>query len=258
MILNKLKEKLRNIQNGYIVNDDSKGFSSGKSSIRSSKLDLSHQIDTLRSLVETNRSEVTSSIYNIQKDMDLLKSSKLDNVDYFDFKSQAQSFMTSVTSGQWNNRLNDPNPDSVNKSIKSLETYFINEIKGLKNAFQIDLDTLECQLQSKIDLKDSKYQYIEMLSQKVDKQEFDNLKADVLDSEKFKEFDYRLEGLERNEHLYQALEQKAEIDHVNKALTEIHEEIDESLRSFENINEALCAENCLGRWYWRSGKLTNS
>ena len=62
------------------------------------------------------------------------------------------------------------------------------------------------------------------------------------------------------------MEQKADIDHVNKALTEIHDELDTktstneldiNLRNFENVTEALCAENWLGRWYWKSGTLKN-
>lgn len=59
------------------------------------------------------------------------------------------------------------------------------------------------------------------------------------------------------------LDIKANIDDVNHALEEIHQEIDtkvsvdemaERLREQSCINEALCAENCAGRWLWKSGE----
>ena len=62
------------------------------------------------------------------------------------------------------------------------------------------------------------------------------------------------------------MENKADIDHVNKALTEIHDELDikinntefsKNLKGYELLTESLCAENCLGRWYWKSGELKN-
>ena len=62
------------------------------------------------------------------------------------------------------------------------------------------------------------------------------------------------------------LKNKAEVDDVNKALTEIHNELDtkNSIDSFSAamdnqsiINDALCAENCIARWLWKSGKVKN-
>lgn len=62
------------------------------------------------------------------------------------------------------------------------------------------------------------------------------------------------------------LKNKAEIDDVNKALTQIHEELDAKcgLDQFNGamdnqtlINEALCAENCVARWIWKSGQVKN-
>ncbi len=57
-----------------------------------------------------------------------------------------------------------------------------------------------------------------------------------------------------------------DIDDVNKALAEITEEISQKINNREfrealndqnTINEALCAENCVGRWLWKSGDLIN-
>jgi hypothetical protein len=62
------------------------------------------------------------------------------------------------------------------------------------------------------------------------------------------------------------IDQKSNIDDVNKALTEIHGELDMktqddayqlSVREQNSINEILCAENCVARWLWKSGSLKN-
>ena len=63
------------------------------------------------------------------------------------------------------------------------------------------------------------------------------------------------------------LDMKSNTEEVNKALDEIHEEIDkvmvtknelnEALQEQNQINEALCAENCSARWLWKSGELQN-
>lgn len=61
------------------------------------------------------------------------------------------------------------------------------------------------------------------------------------------------------------LDMKSNTEEVNKALDEIHEEMDkvvvtkselnEALQEQNSINEALCAENCSARWLWKSGEL---
>ena len=60
------------------------------------------------------------------------------------------------------------------------------------------------------------------------------------------------------------LDQKANIDDVNKALEELHQATEQKLTVEEFraqvadqglINEALCAENCVGRWIWKTGEV---
>jgi len=60
------------------------------------------------------------------------------------------------------------------------------------------------------------------------------------------------------------LDQKANIDDVNKALEELHQATEQKLALDEFraqvadqglINEALCAENCVGRWIWKTGEV---
>ena len=60
------------------------------------------------------------------------------------------------------------------------------------------------------------------------------------------------------------LDQKANLNDVNKTLEVVQREVelcvkDQQLRDALNdqalVNEALCAENCVGRWIWKSGDL---
>jgi hypothetical protein len=53
---------------------------------------------------------------------------------------------------------------------------------------------------------------------------------------------------------------------VNKAFNELSDDVEgkttggefrEALVEQNTINEALCAENCCGRWLWKSGELHN-
>lgn len=62
------------------------------------------------------------------------------------------------------------------------------------------------------------------------------------------------------------LDQKPNIDDVNKALTEIHTELDTKasedqfqlqVKEQNSINDLLCSENCTARWLWKSGSLKN-
>uniref|UniRef100_A0A7S3IAC5 C1q domain-containing protein n=1 Tax=Fabrea salina TaxID=342563 RepID=A0A7S3IAC5_9CILI len=60
------------------------------------------------------------------------------------------------------------------------------------------------------------------------------------------------------------LDTKANVEDANKALSDIHKELDYKVSTEEfnrQINEsqmvieALCTENCIGRWIWKSGEL---
>ena len=102
----------------------------------------------------------------------------------------------------------------------------------------------------------------------------DDLKSSTLKRQDWETMAYRMqEEIDRfgKEILLKAnikdictlLDIKANIDDVNHALEEVHQEIDtkisveeltEKLREQSCINEALCAENCAGRWLWKSGE----
>ena len=63
------------------------------------------------------------------------------------------------------------------------------------------------------------------------------------------------------------LDQKANLNDVNKTLEVVQSEVEtcvketqltEALNDQALVNEALCAENCVGRWVWKSGDLQSS
>lgn len=60
------------------------------------------------------------------------------------------------------------------------------------------------------------------------------------------------------------LDQKANVEDINATLALVQREVEK--RAAENdlkkalneqalVNEALCAQNCVGRWIWKSGEL---
>ena len=64
--------------------------------------------------------------------------------------------------------------------------------------------------------------------------------------------------------LCQLLDQKVSLSDVNKALEVIEKEVascvkekrlTEVIEDYSLVTEALCAENCVGRWIWKSGEL---
>ena len=118
------------------------------------------------------------------------------------------------------------------------------------------------------------------LDNKISRNEFDSLKLTLeqlsqdyinkIDYSKFDSFanatSSTIEEIQKDlmmkaniKEMMSYLDNKADIDDVNKALSGVHEELDtkSSLEEFNNamdnqnlINEALCKENCLGRWSW--------
>ena len=60
------------------------------------------------------------------------------------------------------------------------------------------------------------------------------------------------------------LDQKVNVEDMNQTLQLIQTEVERCIRDEEMkkmlneqalVNEALCAENCVGRWIWKSGDL---
>lgn len=118
------------------------------------------------------------------------------------------------------------------------------------------------------------FELLKMVNDKADKIDLERVMKSKVDYSEFTDLLEKVQKDQKNgtkfpdflEEVLNLLNDKAEIDHVNKALTEIHDEldikanhadIDSNIRGIENMMEALCSENCVGRWYWKSGNLKN-
>ncbi len=114
------------------------------------------------------------------------------------------------------------------------------------------------QLQTKVE------QHGEDLNSKIDSREFDEYDESL--KRRFDEMQSHLLQKSNIKDVCALLDMKSNIEDVNKALAEMHEEVETrvattdfrtALNDQNTINEALCAENCTARWLWKSGELKN-
>jgi hypothetical protein len=124
--------------------------------------------------------------------------------------------------------------DELTNELDAVNTHLISDIRNLYSQVERKADQNEF-----LDEKDKVSQILESFESGI--------------STKFNEEEAR-----------SLIDQKCNIDDVNKALTEVHDELDikANNQQFEShtkmqteINQALCAENCVARWIWKSGDL---
>lgn len=172
----------------------------------------------------------------------------------------------------------EDNRITINQTLKSFENDIQRALEKKANMYEVT--TL---LNSKADAASTNLS----VQNKVSYSEFENLKLNFdkinrevmnkLDFNKFESYvsDSRglIEELQKDlmmksniKEILSLLKNKADIDDVNKALTQIHEELDTkcNIEGFNSamdnqaiINDALCAENCVARWTWKSGQVKN-
>ena len=71
------------------------------------------------------------------------------------------------------------------------------EVNNMKSLVQLELSNLECTIMGKIDLRDSKYQIIELLNEKIDKNDFEKIKAEIINPKEFEELKEMVQNDER-------------------------------------------------------------
>lgn len=140
-----------------------------------------------------------------------------------------------------------------------------NEISALL-ADKAEKKTLDCKVNmSDFDkLKNQIDTLIKELNSKVSNDKFDLANKNMMSS--IEDISTSLTLKANIREILTLLKNKAEVDDVNNALTEIHNELDtkNTIDSFSTamdnqaiINDALCTENCIARWLWKSGKVKN-
>lgn len=221
-----------------------------------------------------------------------------------DLKKEYENFKSHIINelelrpdkSQYEKLLNVINAKANYTDLENICTKIMNQSKEMNAFLEPKLKELEIRLSKellkKVSLaeincilneKASKSQ----LDQKIDKDEFNklttlygNLTEIVCNKIDYKNFESAMKNnnIFLNEmqtelsskanikEMMTLLKTKAEVDDVNKALIEIHEELDSKSNAdqfntaMDNqaiINDALCSENCVGRWMWKSGKVKN-
>ncbi|CAG9318475.1 unnamed protein product [Blepharisma stoltei] len=206
-------------------------------------------------------------IDSLERSVDLMKETKVDVKDYTEINTDNKKEIFLYIE-----ELEDQIKDNLLKIEADLE-------KSLEN--KVSVAELFKVLEPKVDVSI----FNNFLAQKADQQDFENLltSLDHLQAEIQKKsnlhdlnahISYTKTALEEvaRDMLVKAnikdmctlLDMKANVDDVNKILSDIHKELDSKARgdnfaSYINeqqgIIEALCAENCVARWIWKSGEL---
>ena len=222
--LNEINQKISELKISY-----DKYFSNIKN-------DLSQKIDI------TKMNEILSQITNdMSQKISSNEIEELNNI-ILEINKRIEEFENNY-SLELNNKISKKELNSLLNDKISKREISLNEISLLKEQTEKN----ENEIKTKLDI--TKFESIIKSFNKC----FDNVKSEMDTKANSKE-------------IYNIIKNKVEIEDINKALLEIHNELDKksSNEDFTNamdnqaiINDTLCNENCLGRWFWKSGKLKN-
>jgi len=191
--------------------------------------------------------------------------------------SEVQSALNSLQS-EIANRLVHTKAELQN-NIASSQEYLNHQLAKKSN-----LDEIHAELSSKVDV----HQLRQILDSKANKSELDAVK-DTLDRV-IREVDAKASSKELDSHieftrssiedmtkeiiqkakskdLINLIEEKANREELERIFQTIQKDINEKVSTKDIkttldeqalINEALCSENCIGRWVWKSGELKSS
>ncbi len=191
-------------------------------------------------------------------------------------------------------RLLDPKADvaEVQQAITESQTLVARRLTELKEDFKREIAGVRAQVEQKANVNDVNAKVeqsvlVAAMQEKANLSEFEVLAGRV---EAFQgELDKKLDRQELEAHDAEGKDQiadvhkelllkanikdvctlvdvKANSEDVKKGLAELRTELDKKTNSEDFsaamadqslINEALCAENCVGRWVWRSGEVKN-
>ena len=202
---------------------------------------------------------------NIKNDL----SQKIDITKMNEILSQITNDMSQKISSNEIEELNNIILE-INKRIEEIENNYSLELNN-----KISKKELNSLLNDKISKREISLNEISLLKEQTEKNENEiKTKLDITKFESIiKSFNKCFDNVKsemdtkaNSKEIYNIIKNKVEIEDINKALLEIHNELDKksSNEDFTNamdnqaiINDTLCNENCLGRWFWKSGKLKN-
>jgi len=221
----------------------------------------------------------------LRKEIDLMGQKKCDKKELQDLKAILKKEMeTKVDLDEVKTVISDMKSETAKRFVE-LSDDTKKEIKILEKdlSFQINKKANSSDIAASLEQKVERSVILPLLDQKANatdieilKSRYTNLNAELSKKADGKELDtHTLYTKESIEEIKKEVSQKANIkdvcalidikanvEDVNKSLESIDkeivnkataEELKEALSSQAIINEALCAENCAGRWIWKSG-----
>ena len=202
------------------------------------------ELDEYVKFFENLKNEETKSIRydleKLQREVENSKSKKNEKTSVFSLKED------------WNSKFDNLNLKikEVIETTKDLSSKSEKEISAISNTIKANTEGVNFMQNYFEDLKSNTLKRQDWENQVFQiQQELEKLGKEVLLKANIKD-------------ICTLLDIKANIDDVNHALEDLHSELDnkinvdeltEKLKEQSCINEALCAENCLGRWLWKSG-----
>jgi len=246
------------------LNNFSKEFNAEQNIIRSDIQKIGNDIEELNN----NKTD--------KKEIELFRSKVLNDLEHKADENDLENVYKNLQKESLERA--DETMANTNKIIKNLENDISRALDKKSNLYDItsilnnkaDSSTTNMQLQSKVSIQE--FEGLKLGIEKVNKELINKIDFDKFElysnetRQSVEEIQKELLMKSNIKETLNLLKNKAEIDDVNKALTQIHEELDAKcgLDQFNGamdnqtlINEALCAENCVARWIWKSGQVKN-
>ena len=197
-------------------------------------------------------------------------SQKMDISKMNEILTQITNDMNQKISNQEIDEITNNLIQEINRRIEELENNINNDLNSKMTKNDINLLLQEKINQIEISLNEISLfkNLIETMNNeiknKIDSQKFENVIKSF--NKCFDNVKTEMDTKANTNDIIKQLKTKVDLEEINKALLEIHNELDKknSIENFTNamnnqsiINETLCNENSLGRWIWKSGKVKN-
>lgn len=238
--------------------------------------DLAYQLAAIRKVQEDNSAAVRE-----------IQSNKIDYDEFNDLRKQMTADLTDKYSGREMDTMVEimaketrakfeENRHIINSALMEFEKEIKEELVKKVSCSEfynvmskkVDEGNFEVRLRELVRVEEHaglarKVDELMMISEsKVDLKEYDLRNHDV--NEILDDISRELQNKASGKETFAKLKEKANIDDVNRALVEIHDELENKCLqenfngAMDNqalINETICAENNLGKWLWESGNL---
>ncbi|CAG9325041.1 unnamed protein product [Blepharisma stoltei] len=248
-----------------------------KASMEKSQVDLEENLKYIQSYTSGTRAEDLKSlrheIGSVQRDIDEIRSRKVDKNELrtlTDQKIDTREFQErlELTFRELSKELKD-NKDELQDLVLRKERDILIQIdkkpdiqevnsllsettENLLNKFQTDEANLRCTID-------------DIRTQTYGRAQFMDLDSSIKDLQNHLEQISKEILLKANiKDICVLLDMKPNIEDINKILQDLHDELDKKaaanefhshINSQALINEALCGENCMARWIWKSGEV---